>query len=103
MTLRQIRDVKTATQAAEEAIAGLKIRFSHFDVIQETAIAETALTALRKAAAGQDLSQTAETHDRLATSLVNLRERFSISDAAFSAQINDALLSVEALPKLVRA
>jgi hypothetical protein len=102
ITLRQIRAVKTATEAAEEAIAGIKVRFSHFDVIQETAVAESALSALRKMATDKDLSESTGSHDKLATSLINLRERFAGVEPDIETQVGSSIAVLEALPRLIR-
>jgi hypothetical protein len=90
VTLQQIRQVKTATEASEAAIAGLKVRLSHFDVIQECATAESALAALRQIAREGDWADALGICDQLATSLINLKERYAGSDFAMKQQITEA-------------
>lgn len=102
ITLRQLRAVKTATEAAEGAIAGLKIRFSHFDVIQEMTVAETALSALRKLAIDADLSKSSEAHDILTTSILKLRERFLHTDEDITRQLDETISALESLPRLLK-
>ena len=89
ITIRQIRQVKSTTEAAETAISELKVRFSHFDVIEECTIAENALSSLKEIARSGDWSESLFVCDKLATSLINLLERFPF-DLETSAQLREA-------------
>jgi len=102
ITLRQIATVKTATEAAEIAITSLKIRMSHFDVIQECATAESALANLRHAARDGSWKDALLVCDQLATSLVNLKERYSSFDPSTYRLLDESIERVNGLSELTQ-
>lgn len=100
ITLQQIRQVKNSQEAAEQAIAGLKVRLSHFNIIQECASAENALNELKSLAKAGDWSQALEVCDRLATALINLRQWGVSLDSTTKQRLFDAESSITKLSSI---
>jgi hypothetical protein len=98
-TLKQLRAVKSAADAAAEAVGGIKLRFQHFDVIQECARAESALAALRDNHASEPRELLNSTH-RIAIALINIVEQMPGLSEETARQLDAAIARANAIARL---
>ena len=96
-TIWQLRRVRTATAASSEAIRALKIRFTHFDAIQECTSAEILLSDLR-AASKEDQDSLVRLSDELARALINIAERLPHLDESMARKLQSSIQRAGSIP-----
>lgn len=97
VTYQQVKLVKTASEAAEAAIRDLKLRIANFDVVGEVTSAENSLNWLKDDYRTKDEEQWRRQSDRLATSLISIRENFEQANERTTDQLSSAISHASAL------
>lgn len=91
ITIEQVKKVKTSSEAAEAAIKDLKLKISHFDIVQEIASAESSLARLKECENDQADMHWKKYCDDLTISLIRIKESFSEASGKTKDQLGSAI------------
>ncbi|MEL7729677.1 hypothetical protein AAG612_09080 [Citromicrobium bathyomarinum] len=105
IAISQLNRIETSTEASRKAIAALKLRISQFDIYQEVAVAESALSRLKDELNNEDADVWRRTCDGLVKSLIAIKEHMSAADVVTKMTLKEAVshaTNLEARPDIER-